>query len=115
MLSFPHLFAIICRLNLPREKTMTHGSNKLALALLLSITSAVAAGLETAVMDLQRIHCVACLRTVEKALDKVPGVEDTRLDLESRTATVQYDPVRTDPESLVRATAEAGFPATVRK
>lgn len=88
---------------------------KFLLVLMLSVASAVAAGLETVVMDLQRIHCVACLRTVEKALYRVPGVEDTRLDLESRTATVKYDPAMTNPEALIRATDKAGFPATVRK
>lgn len=72
-----------------------HTSNKLAVTLLFPLSFAFAAPPEVAVMDLQKIHCIACLKTVEKALQKVHGVEDTKLDLDSRTATVKYDPAKT--------------------
>lgn len=92
-----------------------HTSNKLAVTLLFPLSFAFATTPEVAVMDLQNIHCIACLKTVEKALQKVPGVEDTKLDLDSRTATVKYDPAKTNTDALAKATAAAGFPSTARK
>ena len=70
---------------------------------------------KTAVMDLQKIQCFGCLQTVNKALQTVPGVEDTKLDLDHKTATVRFDPAKTNTDALSAATAKAGFPSSVRK
>jgi mercuric ion binding protein len=88
---------------------------KFLVTAVLSITYAFAGGMQTAVMELQQIQCYGCMLTVQKALQKVPGVEETKLDLEQKTATVKYDPAKTNTEALTKATAEAGFPSTVRK
>lgn len=88
---------------------------KFLVTTVLSITYAFAGSMQTAVMELQQIQCYGCMLTVQKALQKVPGVEETKLDLEQKTATVRYDPAKTDTEALIKATADAGFPSTVRK
>lgn len=88
---------------------------KFCLAVLVSLFSMVANAAQTAVMDLQNIHCYACVMTVKKALERVPGVENTKVDLERKTATVKFDPARTNTDALVKATKDAGFPATLRK
>jgi copper chaperone CopZ len=43
------------------------------------------------------------------------GVEDMKMDIEKKTATVKFDPTKTNTEALAQATAKAGFPATIRK
>lgn len=88
---------------------------KLVVIALVPIASAFAGESQTAVMDLQNIQCYGCLNTVKKALQKVPGVEATKMDLEKKTATVKFDPAKTNTEALVQAMAKAGFPSTVRK
>jgi len=82
---------------------------------LLPVASALASEWRTAVLDLQNIQCYACLNTVKKALQNAPGVEDVKLDIEKKTATVKFNPVKTTTEALVQATAKAGFPSTVRR
>jgi Cu+-exporting ATPase len=54
--------------------------------------------------------CANCARAVERALRKnVEGVSDAAVSLASETATVAYDPARTNLETLARAVAEAGY------
>jgi mercuric ion binding protein len=88
---------------------------KSCIAAFLSMSFAFAGELQIAVMELQKIQCYGCMLTVQKALQKIPGVEEAKLDFEQKTATVKYDPTRTNNEALTKATADVGFPSTVRK
>lgn len=74
-----------------------------------------AAAPRTLTLEVKNMTCSACKITVRNALEKVAGVTDARVDYEKKTATVQYDPDKTSPEKLTKASADAGFPATVRK
>lgn len=87
---------------------------KLIAALLISLpASAFAATPETAVLDVQNMTCSMCSITIHKALEKVPGVTDAKVDYDHKTATVKYDSDKTNPAALVRATTNAGFPSTL--
>ena len=59
--------------------------------------------------------CAVCPITVRKSLEKVAGVSDVKVDFAKRTAIVTYDPDKTKPEALTRATANAGYPSTIVK
>jgi copper chaperone CopZ len=58
--------------------------------------------------------CPACSITIEKALDKVPGVTGMKIDTKAATVTVTFDAERTTVSAVASAIAEAGFPAKVR-
>ena len=75
--------------------------------------SLMAAGPQTVVLDVQNMTCELCPITVKKALDKVPGVAATKIDLAKKTATVKFDPDRSNVAILVKATTNAGYPSTV--
>lgn len=81
---------------------------------LLPIASAFAAS-QSAVLDVQNMTCSLCTVTVKKALQNVPGVEDAKIDVEHKTATVKYDSAKTNTAALVKATTAAGYPSTPRK
>jgi mercuric ion binding protein len=66
------------------------------------------------VLDVRNMTCELCPITVGKALDKVPGVVGTKIDLAAKTATVTFDPKRADVAALVKATTDAGYPSTAR-
>lgn len=70
---------------------------------------------KTVVFDLQNFSCPACRITVEKALDRVPGVTARTVDAASATARVTFDPVRASEASVARAISASGFPAKARK
>ena len=81
-------------------------------ALLATPLSVLAADPQTVVLDVQNMTCELCPITVKKALDKVPGVAATKIDLATRTASVKFDPDRTNVAALVKATTNAGYPST---
>lgn len=86
---------------------------KLLLAAVLAVPLTVlAAEPQTVVLDVQNMTCELCPITVKKALDKVPGVAATKIDLTKKTATVRFDPERANVAALVKATTNAGYPST---
>jgi len=68
---------------------------------------------QTVTLDVKNMTCAVCPITVKKALTKVAGVAQATVDFESKTATVTYDPKKTDTQALIKATTDAGYPSTV--
>ena len=75
--------------------------------------AAFAAAPQTAVLDVQNMTCSMCSVTIRKALEKVPGVVDAKVDYDHKTATIRYDGDKTSPAALMKATTNAGFPSTL--
>jgi copper chaperone len=63
-------------------------------------------------LNVQGMTCQGCVRSVEKKLSGVAGVESAHVDLAAAKATVEYDSARTSPETLVAAVEQIGFQAT---
>jgi mercuric ion binding protein len=72
-----------------------------------------AGNLETVVLDVKNMTCTFCPITVKKALQRVPGVTVAEVDLDKRTSRVTFDPERTSPAALTKATSDAGYPSAV--
>ena len=88
----------------------------LSLTLLVVAASSVyAEDVQTAVLDVKNMTCSLCPVTVKKALQKVTGVQDAKVDFDHKTATVRFDPVKVNSATLVKATTDAGYPSTVHK
>jgi mercuric ion binding protein len=81
---------------------------------LLGCVGAMAAGSRTVTLDVTKMDCAVCPITVRKALEKVPGGETAQVDFKTKRAVVAFDPAKTSPEVLTRATADAGFPSSVK-
>ncbi|MDP1861112.1 MAG: mercury resistance system periplasmic binding protein MerP [Gemmatimonadaceae bacterium] len=58
--------------------------------------------------------CATCPITIKKALTKVKGVSRVRVSYEKLEAVVTYDDAKTTVEALTKATADAGYPSTVK-
>jgi mercuric ion binding protein len=87
---------------------------KLLASLLIALPMATfAAAPQTAVLDVQNMTCSMCSITIRRALEKVPGVIDAKVDYDHKAATVQYDPDKASPPAFVKATTNAGFPSTL--
>jgi mercuric ion binding protein len=87
----------------------------LASVLVLAVSPAFAGATQTVVLDVQNMTCELCPITVKKSLEQVPGVASAKVDLDKRTATVQFDPDKAAPTALVKATTNAGFPSALHK
>ena len=79
-----------------------------------TVETAAATQVKTVTLDIKNMTCGMCLITVKKALQAVPGVLEVQTDWESKTATVRYDGAKAEVEALTQATAQAGYPSTVK-
>jgi P-type Cu+ transporter len=66
-------------------------------------------GRRTLTAPVRGMHCAACVGKVERALGRVPGVENAVVNLATEQATVVVDPSRADFQALRTAVAAAGY------
>jgi len=89
---------------------------KLLIALLAAVPVSVLANTpKTVTLAVQKMTCDLCSVTVKKSLEKVPGVNAVKVDFDKKTATLIYDADKAQPEALIKATTNAGFPSTLQK
>ena len=55
------------------------------------------------------MHCATCAITVEKALKALDGVSDAVVNLNSETASIEYDEKKIGMNDLTRAVKDAGY------
>jgi Cu+-exporting ATPase len=77
----------------------------------MSVSSTTAAASTTAEFAIGGMTCASCVRRVEKALAKVPGVGQVSVNLATEKATVLAD-TAVSREQLVAAVTKAGYEAT---
>ena len=76
--------------------------------------SAVFADTKTVTLSVPGMDCAACPITVKKALSRVPGVSHVSASYERKEAVVTYDDSKAGVDALTKATANAGYPSSVR-
>ncbi len=65
----------------------------------------------TTTLAIGDMSCASCVRRVERALDAVPGVRSARVNLATRSATVDLLEGAVRPEALIAAVKAAGYTA----
>ena len=76
-------------------------------------TTVLAGETKEVILDVPGMNCVLCPATVKKALQRVPGYVDAKVDLDTKRAVVTYDVAKASPQGLARAVTDAGYPASV--
>mgnify|MGYP000203380828 CR=1 FL=1 len=59
----------------------------------------------------ENMTCAACPIMVKKAMSRVNGVRQVKVDFHAKTATAIYNPALTDIATIIKASESAGFPA----
>ncbi|MEZ5875299.1 MAG: cation transporter [Hyphomicrobiales bacterium] len=62
-------------------------------------------------LAVEEMHCGACLRSVERAALRVPGVDSARASLAAKRLSVTYDPAQAGEVDLITALDRIGFTA----
>ena len=62
-------------------------------------------------IPVEGMTCAACQASVQKALQRQPGVLDAAVNLMLKSAAVTYDPAVATPEGLVEAIRDTGYEA----
>jgi periplasmic mercuric ion binding protein len=70
---------------------------------------------QSVTLELQNMTCAMCKFTIKKALQGVDGVDDANVDYDTKTAKVIFNALKTNADALIKASTDAGYPATVRK
>jgi copper chaperone CopZ len=66
--------------------------------------------METVTLPVPSVHCHACTLNIEEALEELAGVDDSRVDLATRSVTLTYDPDTVDLAEIIEAIEDAGYP-----
>jgi copper chaperone CopZ len=66
----------------------------------------------TTTLGIRGMTCANCVRHVEQALKRIPGVIDVKVDLPGGTARVTHAP-NADIDAMVTAVDDAGYTAGV--
>ena len=74
-----------------------------------STTRHAAAGTEICELPVLGMTCAACVRRVERALGKLPGVEEASVNFVTQRASVRFDPGQVDRDVIARAIEEVGY------
>ncbi len=64
---------------------------------------------QTVTFGVTGMTCASCVRRIEKALSKVPGVQEASVNLATEKASVVYDADQTTGEQLHQAVERAGY------
>ena len=67
---------------------------------------------QTVTMSVEKMTCALCPVTVSKAMERVDGVHDADVDLDTKTVTVKFDDTKTTAEEVAQASTDVGYPAT---
>jgi mercuric ion transport protein len=73
----------------------------------------LANGLDRVVIQVGGLSCLACEIPVRHALRRIDGVRSMQVNAGTKTATVDYEPAKTNPEQLVAAINSTGYRATL--
>jgi periplasmic mercuric ion binding protein len=88
----------------------------LPFAMLLAVLASpvVFAESKTVTLSVPGMNCNLCPLTIKKAISKVPGVASVEASYEKKQAVVTFDDRRASVEALMKATANAGYPSTLK-
>lgn len=77
-------------------------------------SSAALAEEKTVTLSVPGMYCELCPATVKKALSRVPGVAKVDASYKDKQAVVTYDDTKASVEALTKATANAGYPSSIK-
>jgi P-type Cu+ transporter len=63
-------------------------------------------------LKVEGMTCDGCVRSVERKLSKVAGVESARVDLGAGKATVEYDDAQAQADQFIAAVEQIGYRAS---
>jgi len=79
-----------------------------------AVSSTQATSLASITLNVQSMTCESCEVTIRVAAQKLDGVESVEVSLDTRSATVRYDPTKITADAIANAITDLGYPASVQ-
>ena len=76
------------------------------------VARSASSSLQRAVIPVEGMSCATCEIAVRNALKRVNGVAAADVSVATKTATVDYEPAKTNPDQLVTAINATGYRAS---
>lgn len=70
---------------------------------------------ETAAIKVETIQCTMCVKSIEKTLTALEGVNTAKVNLDMKTATVEFLPAKATLATIETAITKAGYDANDKK
>lgn len=61
------------------------------------------------------MHCASCGLLIDDAVEDLPGVHRAQTSVKAGRTTVDADPARVDPGTIITAISSAGYRATLEE
>ena len=68
--------------------------------------------MEKVVLNVEGMSCAHCTAAVKTAVEILDGIQKVKVDLQAKTATVEYDPSQVTLELIYAAIEDQGFDVT---
>ena len=78
------------------------------------VSTPALAEVRTVTLSVPGMNCELCPLTIKRAVSRVPGVLKVEASYEKREAVVSFDDAKTGVDALTKATANAGYPTTLK-
>ena len=86
----------------------------LTFAAMMAASAWALAAIKTVTLSVPDMNCPVCPLTVKKALTDVKGVSKVEVNFDKKETTVTFDDAETNVNALRKATADAGYPSTLK-
>ena len=60
-------------------------------------------------LKIEGMHCAGCSTRLERILNNLEGVEEAKVSLEEKQATIKFDETKTNIKNIKEAIEDAGF------
>lgn len=60
-------------------------------------------------LKIEGMHCAGCSTRLERILNNLEGVEEAKVSLEEKQATIKFDETKTNIENIKETIEDAGF------
>ncbi len=81
----------------------------------LSTTTSVFAADQTVSLQIEKMTCALCPITVRKAMQRTDGVQEVKVNFDTKIAIVTFDDSKTTAADIAQASTDVGYPATPLK
>lgn len=66
-------------------------------------------GMNKVILIVKGMSCAHCVHAIERAVGALPGIASAKVDLGSRTLTVEYVPSKVSLEDIKKAVVDQGY------
>jgi mercuric ion binding protein len=84
------------------------------LTILSAVSASASATPKTVTLSVPDMNCPVCPITLKKSIGAVKGVGRIDVNFDRKEVTVTFDDAKTNVDALQKASADAGFPASVK-